>query len=78
MLDIGLLHHFEELARIGGQRLDIAPLAFGIDGVEGEARFAGPDRPVMTISLSRGRSMSTPLRLCSRAPRTLMWVSGMQ
>src|SRR5690606_20008278 len=34
-----------------------------------------PERPVMTISASRGRSTSTPLRLCSRAPRTLMWVS---
>src|ERR1044072_1075937 len=33
-----------------------------------------PDRPGMTISLSRGRSMSTPLRLCSRAPLTEMWV----
>src|SRR3546814_17103450 len=33
-----------------------------------------PDRPVMTISASRGRSTSTPLRLCSRAPRTEIWV----
>src|ERR1700740_2018645 len=33
-----------------------------------------PDRPVMTIRLSLGRSMSTPLRLCSRAPRTLILV----
>ena len=33
-----------------------------------------PDKPVITMSLSRGRSISTPLRLCSRAPRTLMWV----
>src|ERR1700761_454544 len=28
-----------------------------------------PDRPVMTISLSRGRSRSMFLRLCVRAPR---------
>src|SRR5579864_4257858 len=29
-----------------------------------------PDRPVNTISLSRGRSTETFWRLCSRAPRT--------
>src|SRR5688500_6426513 len=33
-----------------------------------------PDRPVMTVRLSRGISTSMPLRLCSRAPRTEMWV----
>jgi hypothetical protein len=38
---IRLLHQFEELARIGRQRLDIAALAFGIDRVEGERGFAG-------------------------------------
>src|SRR5690606_27844468 len=31
-----------------------------------------PDRPVITISLSRGRSRSMFLRLCVRAPRMLM------
>lgn len=41
MLDIGLLHHLQKLPRIGGQRLDIAALALGIDGVEGEAGLAG-------------------------------------
>ena len=40
MLDIGLLHHLEELARIGGQALDIAPLPFGIDRIEGKRAFA--------------------------------------
>jgi hypothetical protein len=34
-----------------------------------------PDRPVMTVRVSRGMSTSTFLRLCSRAPRTLKWVS---
>ena len=37
-----------------------------------------PDRPVMTINSSRGRSMEIFLRLCSRAPRTesiLAWGS---
>src|SRR5690349_18039044 len=34
-----------------------------------------PERPVITVRLSRGISTSTPLRLCSRAPRTEMWVN---
>ena len=41
MVDVGLLHHVEELPRIGRQRLDIAPLALGIDRVEGERGLAG-------------------------------------
>jgi hypothetical protein len=34
--------------------------------------FPEPDRPVITISLSRGRSRSMFLRLCVRAPRMRM------
>ena len=44
-IDIGLLHQLEELARIGREALDIAALAFGIDRVEGERRFAGAREP---------------------------------
>src|SRR2546430_2511413 len=33
--------------------------------------FPDPDRPVKTISWSRGSSRLTFLRLCSRAPRTI-------
>jgi hypothetical protein len=40
VLHIGLLHHFQELARIGRQRFDIAPLPFGIDRVERQAGLA--------------------------------------
>ena len=40
MLDVGLLHLLEELARVGRKRLDIAPLPLGVDGVEGERGFA--------------------------------------
>src|SRR5689334_18026781 len=35
-----------------------------------------PDRPVMTVSESRGRVTSMPLRLCSRAPETTMAFLG--
>src|SRR3569832_2241540 len=34
-----------------------------------------PDRPVSTVSVSRGISTSTFLRLCSRAPRMEMFFS---
>ena len=37
---IRLFHHRQKLPRIGRQRFDIAPLPFGIDGVEGERRLA--------------------------------------
>ena len=35
-VDVGLLHQLQELARVGGERLDVAPLALGVEGVEGE------------------------------------------
>ena len=40
LIDVRLLHHFEELARIGRERLDVAALALGINGVEGERGLA--------------------------------------
>ena len=45
MIDVRLLHHVKELARIGRERLDIAALALGIDGVEGERRLARAGEP---------------------------------
>ena len=40
VLDVGLVHLPQELARVGRQRFDVPPLALGIDGVEGERRLA--------------------------------------
>src|SRR5579863_1631572 len=37
---VRLLHHFEELARVGREGLDIAALALGVDRVEGERGLA--------------------------------------
>src|SRR5688572_15887898 len=53
MLDVRLVHHLQELARIGGERLHVAALALGVDGVEREARLArtgqaGDDRQALT------------------------------
>ncbi len=39
MLDIGFLHHLEELPRICAQRFHIAPLPFGIDSIKSERAF---------------------------------------
>src|SRR5215204_2086508 len=40
-VDVGLLHHLEELARVGGEALDVPPLTFGVDRVEGQGRLSG-------------------------------------
>ena len=42
LVDVRLLHLAEELAGVGAQALDVAALALGVDGVEGEARLAAP------------------------------------
>jgi hypothetical protein len=39
-LDIGLRELLEKLSCIGAQRLDVTPLALGVDGVECERRLA--------------------------------------
>src|SRR5262249_23713247 len=44
-VDVGLLHHLQELARVGGERLHVPPLPFGVDRVEGEARLARARQP---------------------------------
>jgi hypothetical protein len=42
VVDVGLLHHLEELARVGREGLDVAALALGVDRVEGERGLPGP------------------------------------
>src|SRR4029453_17539210 len=39
-VDVRLLHPLEELTSVRGQRFDVATLAFRIDRIEGERRFA--------------------------------------
>jgi hypothetical protein len=45
VLDVRLLHHLEELARVGRKAFDVAALSFGVDGVESEARLARSRKP---------------------------------
>ncbi len=44
-VDVGLLHHLQELARVRRERLDVPALPFGVDGVEGERGLAGAGEP---------------------------------
>ena len=39
-IDVGLVHHLQELPGVGRERLDVAALAFGVERVEGERRLA--------------------------------------
>ena len=39
-LHVGLVHAVEELARVRGETLHVAPLSLGVKDVEGESRFA--------------------------------------
>ena len=55
-VDVGLVHLPEELARVGAQRLDVAALALGVDGVERQrglarARQTGDDDERVTRQL---------------------------
>jgi hypothetical protein len=45
VVDVGLLDALEELAGVGGERFDVAALALGVDGVEGERGFPEPLTP---------------------------------
>ena len=40
VVDVGARHHFEKLPRVGGQAVDIAALAFGVNDVEGQRRLS--------------------------------------
>ena len=40
MIDVRLIHDGKELARVGRERLDVAPLPLGVDGVKGERGLA--------------------------------------
>ena len=42
---VRLLHHLEELPRVGGERLDVAALPLRVDRVEGKARLPGAGQP---------------------------------
>ena len=44
-IEVRLRHHVQELARVGGQAVDVAPLALGVQHVEGERGLARAGEP---------------------------------
>ena len=40
MIDVGLIHLPQKLARVSGERFDVPPLPLRVYRIEGEARFA--------------------------------------
>ena len=40
-IDVRFFHLIEELPRVSGEAFHVAPLAFGIERIEGERRFSG-------------------------------------
>jgi hypothetical protein len=69
---LGRIHPVEELARVSRETLDVAPLAFRVDGIERQAAFARTARPVTMVIWRRGIFRLRFLRLCCRAPRISM------
>ena len=45
LIEVGLFHLAQKLARISGERFDIAPLPFRVDGVKSQRRLARPAQP---------------------------------
>ncbi len=54
-VDARFVHAVEELPRVGREGLDVAPLALGIDRVEGERRFARTARAGDDVEESTGK-----------------------
>ena len=54
LVEPGLVHPVEELARVRGERLDVAALPLAVHGVEGEGGLAGPAHPGDHAQLAEG------------------------
>ena len=67
-IDVRLGHLPEELPGETGEALDVAPLPFGIQRIEGQGALARSADPVKQINRFRGKTRLTSRRLCSRAP----------
>ena len=91
VVDVGLLHHLQELARVGRQALDVAALALGIDGVEGERGLARARQPrehdqrvardlevdVLQVVLARAADVDGPVGLARGTDRADAGLGGL-
>ena len=60
---VGLFELVEKLARVGGEALDVAAAALGVEGVEGEAGFARAARPGDDHQLAAGDRQAEILQI---------------
>ena len=72
MLDLRLRHLAEELPGVGGQRLDVPPLALGVERVHGQRRLAAAAGPAEDRHLVAGDVEVDPLQVVLLAPRTVI------
>jgi hypothetical protein len=69
VLDLGALELAEELARVGGEALDVAALALGVEGVEGEAGLARAADAGEDDELALGHAAARRCGGCARGRR---------
>ena len=75
-VDVGLLHHLKELARVRGERLDVTALALRVDRVESKARLAGAREPGDADQLVAGQGNRDVLEVVLPAPWTMSSSAG--
>ena len=68
LVHVRLFDSLKKLARIGGERFDIAPLPFGVDGVEGQRTLARPRHAADHRQLAVGNLAGDVLQIV--CPRT--------
>jgi len=54
-IDLGFVHAFEELPRVGGKGFRVTALAFGIESIKGERRFSGAAQAGDNNELAKGK-----------------------
>ena len=68
-VDVGLVHLAQELAGVGRERLDVAALALGVDGVEGQGGLARSRQPGEDDQPVPGQVEGDVSADCAREPR---------
>ena len=71
IVDIGFIHLPQKLAG-KAERIYVAALSFGVNGVKGQAALATATDPGETTNFPRGISTSIGFRLCCRTPLAMI------
>ena len=62
---VRLVHELQELPRVGGKALDVAPLPLGVEGVEGQGGFSGAREPREYAHAAPGEQQVDALEICA-------------